>query len=283
MEPTFFDGLTIVVPTGSTPEDGVTPVTAAKIEAICKQCEQQANFTIPTDMYQRITRLVGAYRLSIGQKSVSSYENVIRTAILIVVRAAGFSIPANKIVPRFDGRKAPVFKLMSELNSLLGLTMTTPSAELLCRHCSDIILADMTERGIFSSTQDTPGSEKVSQAYALMRLMADEGFFGSAPLLTQAVACTYFVIRHGCEYKQPSEKKRILTLSRCIKILELQDSEKSIFRYYELLSAFLKKGLLDIGIREWDERTAFENLPKIQHNIAGKAQLAKRIKLIEDS
>jgi hypothetical protein len=258
------------------------------VESVCSQCEKSAKLQISVDQKHRLVHLLTAFKLSTGLRPVYSYENLIRTGLLVVLRESGQTVPANKLIPRFDGKKAPLFRLLSRMNQLLGLRMGSVNSEVLIQHCSEILLSELRRKDLYPSNivnrikKEDLLDDVVELADRLLKLAMQNGKFGPTPRLTHAVACSYFAIRYGCDHR-PSLKKRDFTILSCIAALELTESEHSIYKHYEELKSFLMKGLQSIGIRVLDERKVIEHLTEIEDNQLSRAQLSKKIRIISES
>jgi hypothetical protein len=278
----------VLVPAAAPKEEIPSPTTFSLVESVCAQCERTAKIQISTDLKDRLMHLLVAFKLSTGLRPVYSYENLIRTGLLVVLRESGHAIQASKLIPRFDGKRAPLFRLLSKMNQLLGLRMESVNSDVLIQHCSEILLSELRRKNLYPLKILT-GERKqdllddiVTIACRLLALMTEHGNFGPRPRLTHAVACTYFAVRYGCDH-HPSLKKRDFTLLSSIEVLELAESEHTIYKQYEELKNFLMKGLQGIGYRVSDERQVIEHLTEIEGNQRARAQLSKRIRLISES
>ena len=264
-----------------------SPQLYSKIEAVCDQCSLKANVQLSVAMRQHISELVVAYKYAVSPSSVHSYEDIIRTAVLIVVRSGEYSIPASKIIPRFDGKRTPAFRILSKINDILGARLPSLTPHSLILHIAELVLNVLKNKGVYperliscEAKSDVTG-DVVSQSVRLLRLLSDNGRFPEMPRLSQALACVYTVVRFGSEYRS-NLKPRDLSLTACISLMAMDDESQSVFKAFELARRFLKEALTEIGVRGKSETLAFSHLESIERKFSAKTHLAKRLKLIAE-
>ena len=249
----------------------------ALVDSVCNQCEKIAGVHFSPELKQRVMVLVEAYRRSLEKRHLHSYENIVRTAIIIVLRNAGYQVPAAKIVPRFDEKKAPVFRLLSRISQTLNIHTGPVNVQVLIYHATDCIMTDLREGADYTPS---PESESLSSTHALagrlMELLVEIGIFPPTPKLSQAIACCYFAIRYG------SLTGVRLSIRACIRANDFMDSEKCVYRDYELLRGFVTDGLALLGVRNADEALFIEKLDAITDLMRKKQEVSKRLRLISD-
>lgn len=260
----------------------------AKIETICDQCALQANIHLSVAVRRHVTDLVTAYKYAVSPSIVHSFEDIIRTAILVYVRSSEYSVPVSKIIPRFDGKRAPAFRILSKINEILGTRAPSLTPHSLILHIAETILNHLKDKGIypgrligFAAKADVT-DDVVLQSTRLMRLLSDNGRFPEVPRFSQALACVYIVVRFGSEYHR-TLKPRDLSLTACISLLSMDEENQSVFKAFELARRFLKQALTEVGIRGKSESLAFTNLDSIETKYSAKAHLSKRLKVITES
>lgn len=275
----------VSVPSSIPKDEAPSPTTLSMVDSICDQCEKSGGIQITPEIKDRIVHLIVAYKLSTGMRIVYSYENLIRTALFVLLRETGNTVPASKLIPRFDGKKAPLFRLLSKMNQLMGLRSETIDSTVLVQHCAEVILLRLKNQKTYP-IRLLDGLAKrdllvdvTTLACRILRIYGEYAEQEPIQNLAHALAVTYFAIRYGCEHS-PTLKKRDLSLSNCIKDLDLKDSEHAVFRSYEDLKAFAFRSLEEIGIRSSLEEMVIKHLDDIEQRKHSKFHLAKRIKLL---
>jgi len=265
-----------------------TPTTLAMVDSIIRQCEGSGGVQIPQHLRERVLAVLSAFKQATGMRPVYSYENLIRTALLVVIRSAGLPVPASKIIPRDDGRTSPAFALLTRFEHMLGLQIQPLDQSLLVRHCVEVILTNMRERGIYpcrilflqpKSDIEDDVSYTVTRVLKLYCGLSNSRAAGKLHLI---LACSYLVVRFGCE-QHPAFKSRNLSLSSCIRILDMNEFSQSVFKHYEAVRNLSFDLLTGIGIRRKDEREIFEHLADLEEHCDSRNIISKRMKLISET
>ena len=260
--------------------------TNATIDAVCDQCEKVIGTSLAPDLKQRVMQLVESYRLASGVRQLYSYENTVRTAMLVVLRASGYAITATQLIPRFDEKRTPMFRLLSRMQSVMGVRVESLPIELLVSHVLESLLKDLGDRGVFPNSFLGRQGALIADhatvvAVALLKACVEFGAFPAVPKLSQAVAGAYMGLRFGCEFP-PTMGKRDFTLKSAIAATSLTDSDKAIYRDFDCLRDFILSCLLQTGFRDGNERTFFSNFDAIVIELRKRAESRRRISEILD-
>lgn len=265
-----------IIPSLSSFGSGISYASSQLIDNVCSQCEQTAGIRFSPEMKQKIMGLVEAYKKSIGKRQVYSFENVVRTAVIVVLRNSGSTVPVSKIIPRFDEKKAPVFRLLTRLSRGIDVDLSGMTNEDLIKHTVDTILEHLLSSDKLRTTpQPSAGPNLLVPSLRLQSALQAVDRFSSVPKLSQAIACTFFTIRFGSAFSQSAKR---ISIRDCIRACDSMDSEKSVYRDYEILRDFMKTGLSFIGIRKVDETEFLDNLDEICHVAIKRNEVTKRLR-----
>ena len=270
-----------IIPKLSTFGEGVSEPTNATIDAVCDHCEKLIGSRLSPELKQRVMRLVESYRQASGVRQLYSYENSVRTAMLVVLRSAGYTVDPVKLIPRFDEKRTPMFRLLSRMQSVMGVRMEPVSSEVLVRHVVENLLRDMSDRGFHAISfmgqlsADT-AEDAMKLATSLMQAMGEYGKSGTVPKISQALACSYAVVRFGSEFP-PTVGKRDFTLKTAIVANDLSESEKIVYRDFDTVRDFIHESLVQAGFRGNNERTFLVNFDFIIGELRKRAEVQRRI------
>lgn len=265
-----------IVPSLSSFGSGISYASSQLIDNVCSQCEQTAGIRFSPELKQKIMGLVDAYKKSLGRRQVYSFENVVRTAVIVVLRSSGSTVPVSKIIPRFDEKKAPAFRLLTRLSRGVDVDFSGMTSEDLTRHTVDTISQYLRSSHKFGTTpQPSAGPNILVTSLRLLSALQAVDRFTSVPKLSQAIACTFFTIRFGSALSQSAKP---ISIRDCIRACDSMDSEKSVYRDYEILKDFMKTGLSLIGIRKVDETEFLNSLDEVCHVAIKRNEVTKRLR-----
>jgi hypothetical protein len=262
----------------------ISPTARTLIDSICLQFQQSSGVLLPPELRDRVNQLVAMYRSACGTSPVFSFENLVRASLLVILRGARIAVPPSKIIPRFDGKNSSIFRLLSRMHSSLGVKMEPLDAKMLINHCVEVVLSRLGQSDIYPDKIVSGAGDRdllcdvVSLSSRVLEIMVSHGPFATTARLSQAVACTYYVIRNGCVHS-PRMRKRDLTLLSCIRMLNLEGSEQSVYKNFEEINSFFKQCLIDIGVRD-GEGQGITYLRDIERKLSSKMHLSKKIRLI---
>jgi hypothetical protein len=182
-------------------------------------------------------QLVANYRSTLGGKSVSSYETVVRAALIIELRRTGYAAPLAKLAARFDEEKSPVFRLLLRLSDSLHINLVPDNIPALVVHILEVTLLYLRENNKIGELRDSE-HELNRVAIALLRALLDNGYFSvPRPTLSNAVACCCYVLQ--------SQGK--VTLRDCVRANEIP--EKACYRDYLKVKEFMRSAENACNIR----------------------------------
>lgn len=210
------------------------------VDSVCNDCQSTTGMVFPDELKQRVMRVVEEYRRSLKGSSVSSYENVVRAGIIIILRELKYEFPVNKIATRFDKKKTPVLRTLAQMNRVLGIMPSTDNINsVFSKYLQDImevlVRNDNGPRSFLGQAMDMY-ERMVQISGELYQISKDCGIFENASVTpSQPLVCCVFVVKYGCEYKP---KSKHLTMRECVNATHFTGSEKCCYRDFNSLKKF---------------------------------------------
>jgi hypothetical protein len=185
------------------------------------------------DINRRIMDFVGIYRRSRPGRILRSYETIVRAATVLTLRELNIPFSLLRVVTRFDGKRAPVVKLLADMSKAIPVHIgLANNHDTISRHVEDIMEFFQTTPGRESTVCLTPASVS-RRAIALWEGMHELGYYVNEHVtISQAIACTTFVIKFCPEAPAAAQS---VTLRECMRASRFGGSEKSCYREFATL------------------------------------------------
>jgi len=205
--------------------------TSAMIDSICHDSERKLGLHVSDRIKQRVMQLVDDYRRSLGGKSIASYENVVRAALVIELRRGGHSAPLAKLTERFDSRKAGVYRMLFRISDILQISLPSDHLPLLVTHTMEATLTYLKKHSKFppSGTGYTE-TELTNLACELLAcVLGNDVLVSARPTMSGAIACCACIL----------QKLGKITLKDCVRANEFTGSEKICYRDFARVKEFI--------------------------------------------
>lgn len=263
-----------IIPKLSSYSRGVSHGTAELIDAVCEHCEKSSGFFFPPILKQQVMALIDSYLAVSGSKTVYSYEDLVRTAMLIVLRRNGSAVPASRIIPRFDTKQSPAFRLLKRLGDKLNVVLPHIEGDVLARQAVELMAQDLVQRGVFLGKDIGGLTEKAAiSAKQLLDCLVECQQYPGLIKLSHAIACAHFCVHHAIDFH--SGNKKGYPVVAAIRANNAIQYSKAIYRDSEIVKRFAKKSCLDIGI---PEKAFLENINRVTAQYKSKQELTNRIR-----
>lgn len=266
-----------IIPKLSSYRPGITSSTAKMMDAVSDECEKVSGYNFSPIIKQQVMSLVDSYLQASDTKNVHGYEDLVRIAMLVVLRQNGYSIQASQIIPRFDTKLIPAFRLLNRLGSKLNVRLTPVDKEALARVATAAIVHDLNRtRGETLTDERTIIDMTTCISVKLLECLINVQKYPSLIKVSHAIACSYFCIGHIIAFDQ-----KPYTLISAIRANNAIQFTTAVYRDFDIIKKFAKHSLQELGISGGNERSNFlENLSNVNDHYNSRREVSKRIRLI---
>jgi len=268
-----------IIPKLSSFSRGVSPPTAQLIDLVCEDCEKTSGAHFSPSRKQQVMTLIESYLSVTDVKAIYSYEDLVRTSILVILRQNGSTTPARKIIPRFDSKRTPAFRLLTRLSEKLNIRLPEITTGDLVRHAADSIFDELRRKSYAS----VPGEGKTKQAVIhsaeeLIDILIQCQRFPPLTKTSHAIASVYFCMRFGSLRHDTKD----FPLSLAIKANDSVESSKTVYRDLDTIRKFQVGTSVEMGLPETDANAFVENLVRVREHYSNKNEITRRLRLISE-
>lgn len=273
-----------VVQTMSSYDTSLSVSSSYLVDSVCNDCQSATGIIFSDELKQRVMDLVDQYRRSLKGRSVVSYENIVRSAIIILLREMNYQFPISKIASRFDSKKTPVLRTLAQMNRVLGIKASLDSVfNLITKYVHDIVsflrtagACPITCMGVSENIPD----KIIAVSAAIYRICKEnDAFDNESDNMSQPLACCVFVLKFGCDYDSKCVPP---TVRNCVKYAGFSQSEKCCYRDFNALKNL---ATLSVVARYGNSKSAalnmerffLDNMQECTESLSTKTRLQSKI------